>query len=51
MTSKKDSPKEEAKTKPSPSVSYREKSTVDLSRINFVVNPSLKPELYLSHRR
>ena len=37
MTSKKDSPKEEAQTK-----SYQRKSTVDLSKVVWVVNPSLK---------
>ena len=37
MTSKKDSPKEEAQTK-----SYQRKSTVDSSKVVNVVNPSLK---------
>ena len=37
MTSKKDSPKEEAQTK-----SYQKKSTVDSSKVVRVVNPSFK---------
>ena len=37
MTSKKDSPKEEAQTK-----SYQKKSTVDSSKVVRVVNPGLK---------